>query len=279
VPRHRIAAIDADGTITPWAPDPDDRVTALAVSSATVYVGGDFTSIGGEARSAFAIFVDPAPTATALPLLTGTPHPGQTLSCSTGSWDGPPTSYAYRWLRDGAAIGDQTAATYVVADGDVGHDLACQVTAANVSGSATAMSVAVDVSALQDGGGLPQTPPPALPAPTPTPRPTPTPPAPPVTKPKAKTPKPATGKAKTSVTEKTAGKLSWKARSGKTVVLSGSSTFTKKGKRSITLTLNPAGRKLLAKQHRLKVTVTFTFTPKRGKAMTMHKVITFKSTG
>ena len=53
--RSGIAALDADsGDVDPdWDPNADDTVRALAVSAdgATVYVGGDFTNIGGEDRN------------------------------------------------------------------------------------------------------------------------------------------------------------------------------------------------------------------------------------
>jgi hypothetical protein len=53
--RNNIAALDAaTGAVTPWNPDADGQVSALVVSGGTVYVGGLFTSIGGEPRSRIA---------------------------------------------------------------------------------------------------------------------------------------------------------------------------------------------------------------------------------
>ncbi len=63
VTRNRIAAIDADGTITGWNPNANSGVLALAVSAdgSTVYAGGDFNvdwygspSIGGVDRNCIA---------------------------------------------------------------------------------------------------------------------------------------------------------------------------------------------------------------------------------
>ncbi|MGB0098934.1 MAG: hypothetical protein WBP61_01510, partial [Nocardioides sp.] len=44
-----------------------------------------------------------APTNLAPPQISGAPVAGRTLSCSTGSWDGSPASYAVSWRRDGLA--------------------------------------------------------------------------------------------------------------------------------------------------------------------------------
>jgi hypothetical protein len=82
------------------------------------------------------------------PVVSGTPAVGQTLQCAIGSWTGiPKLLYTQQWLRDGAAIAGATTATYVVQAGDVGHSLACQVTATNELGSASAISNAVAVPA------------------------------------------------------------------------------------------------------------------------------------
>jgi IPT/TIG domain len=58
--RHNIAAIDTDpasptyGQPTDWDPDADAAVSALALSGTTLYVGGGFTAIGGQARTGIA---------------------------------------------------------------------------------------------------------------------------------------------------------------------------------------------------------------------------------
>ena len=77
---------------------------------------------------------------TALPVLSGSAVDGRTLTCSTGAWDQAPSSYAYSWLRDGVVIAGATGASYVLADADVGHALACQVTASVGAISGTAVS-------------------------------------------------------------------------------------------------------------------------------------------
>jgi hypothetical protein len=92
----------------------------------------------------------PAPTAapacTGLPVVSGSALVGQSLSASTGSWSGSPTSYAYQWRRcdsSGGACGNvsgATAATYALSSGDLGFTLREAVTASNSGGSATAVS-------------------------------------------------------------------------------------------------------------------------------------------
>ncbi len=76
------------------------------------------------------------PVNTAAPTLSSNPAPapGQTLTCSTGTWSGNPSSFSYVWLRDGVAIAGETASTYVVQAADQGQALSCQVTASNGGG-------------------------------------------------------------------------------------------------------------------------------------------------
>jgi hypothetical protein len=84
-----------------------------------------------------------APANTVLPAITGTTAKGQTLSVSNGTWSGSPTSYAYQWKRDGAAISGATSATYVLVSGDVGTSTSCTVTASSTNGSASATATGV----------------------------------------------------------------------------------------------------------------------------------------
>ncbi|MGO9761414.1 MAG: hypothetical protein ACLP1Q_09185 [Solirubrobacteraceae bacterium] len=106
----------------------------------------------GKATSAATATVEPpAPTNTALPTVSGTAEEGQTLSASTGSWTGSPTSYAYQWQDCNTAgetctnISGATATTYKLAAGDVGHTLRVVVTASNAGGTTTASSAATAV--------------------------------------------------------------------------------------------------------------------------------------
>lgn len=86
------------------------------------------------------------PASIGAPQLSGTPSPGDTLFCSTGDWSNSPTSYSYKWLRNGIPIG-LTTSTYLVQSTDLGASIACRVTAFNSYGSNTATSNAVQIVA------------------------------------------------------------------------------------------------------------------------------------
>jgi hypothetical protein len=90
-------------------------------------------------------FQSQPPRNTAPPVVSGRPLLAQTLSCGPGTWSGDgPLSFAYQWLRDGGAITGTASSTYLTTPGDVGHRIACAVTAAHY-GSATATSGSISV--------------------------------------------------------------------------------------------------------------------------------------
>jgi hypothetical protein len=89
-----------------------------------------------------------APVNTALPVVSGTPLVGATLSCSSGSWTGSPSpSFTYAWLRDGIPIAGAGSSTYVAQGADAGHSISCEVFAKNAGGKKRAISASVVVSA------------------------------------------------------------------------------------------------------------------------------------
>lgn len=144
--RNRLAALDAtSAAATTWNPNASSTGTALAFAGSTLYAGGAWTTIGPTVARLpfFAGFHLDAPVNATAPAVTGSPAGGQTLSCTTGTWTNAPTGFAYAWLRDGSAIGGATSSTYVVVSGDLGHQLACRVTASNGEGSGIATSAVV----------------------------------------------------------------------------------------------------------------------------------------
>lgn len=97
------------------------------------------TPSGRRAASRAADAVLKLPVNSVAPAITGTKTQGQTLTCSSGTWSKSP-SYAYQWLRSGVVIDGATAATRVLAAGDVGALMSCTVKATNSGVSAVATS-------------------------------------------------------------------------------------------------------------------------------------------
>jgi hypothetical protein len=84
-----------------------------------------------------------APTNYSLPVVSGTTTVGQTLSSTTGGWNGYPSpTYAYQWVRGASNIANATSATYPLIDLDYNNTIKVIVIASNSAGNATANSVA-----------------------------------------------------------------------------------------------------------------------------------------
>jgi hypothetical protein len=89
-----------------------------------------------------------APTDTALPSVAGATTEGDTLTATSGTWEGSPTSYAYQWQDCNtsgtgcANVGGANATTYVLTAAAVGHTVRVVVTATNAGGSTGATSSA-----------------------------------------------------------------------------------------------------------------------------------------
>ncbi|MGO9971670.1 MAG: lactonase family protein [Solirubrobacteraceae bacterium] len=62
---------------------------------------------------------------------TGVSGTGATLKCDAGTWTGSPTTYDYRWSRNGVPITQATQPTYVIQKIDEGSTLTCAITASN----------------------------------------------------------------------------------------------------------------------------------------------------
>ena len=103
------------------------------------------------------------------PVITGTAQQGRTLSATTGTWDGDPTSFYYEWQdcdQNGQNCTDKgtDANTYALGTTDVGHTVQVIVTATNDSGQGQATSnlTAVVQAATSPA---PNSPPPTTPSP------------------------------------------------------------------------------------------------------------------
>jgi hypothetical protein len=87
-----------------------------------------------------------APTATAAPQIPSVAKQGTTLTATTGTWTGSPTSTTAQWEQCDATgasctpITGAVASTYTPAAADIGHTLRIAVSAANAGGATTATS-------------------------------------------------------------------------------------------------------------------------------------------
>ena len=103
------------------------------------------------------ITLNTIPNSTIAPVVFNSYHPGasnvgQTLSCTTGTWEGTlPITYTYQWRRANTIggygtptgnnnIASATSNTYVVVTDDLTRAISCTVTATNSAGSASANS-------------------------------------------------------------------------------------------------------------------------------------------
>ena len=146
IERHSFAELDGlSGAVTSWAPDPGPGTSAMDVDAGRLAIGGFFGSTRLSSQAFEAIFEAEA----GPPKLTRRPELelpeggtlGDQFTCRGGEWTGArPIALAYRWLRDGVAIAGATTSAYRTGDADAGHAVACEVTARNGLGSATARS-------------------------------------------------------------------------------------------------------------------------------------------
>lgn len=89
-----------------------------------------------------------APANISAPVVSGTPEPTETLSCTTGSWTGTGNTYAYQWRKNGVNVSGATSSTFSVPGTGYpnGTTVDCRVTATNTNGSSTATSNEVVIS-------------------------------------------------------------------------------------------------------------------------------------
>ena len=128
----------------------DDRYTHFTGEINEIVVtnelsSADRTSLNSYLGAKWAVSGFPSPPSnSAVPVITGTSRTGETLSVSTGSWTGTPTSYSYQWQRSltsGGSYSDIASATgntYVASEFDVGYFIKVSVSATNGNGTSSA---------------------------------------------------------------------------------------------------------------------------------------------
>jgi hypothetical protein len=138
-----------------------DMIDATTLEDNGLGLSWPYTMLpSGSTTISYDTMVTPAqtPANTTPPVISGTPAVGQTLTCSPGTWSGSqPITFTYQWLQDGSPIPGETNNTYVVQSGDQGQSIACQVTADNGIGTATATSAADIVPGVPTVSPLPPT--------------------------------------------------------------------------------------------------------------------------
>ena len=102
------------------------------------------TNGSGILSWATATLTPTAPTNVSVPTISGTPTVGQTLSSTSGTWNGyPAPTFAYQWVRGASTnISGATSSSYTLVDADYNNTIKCTVTATNSAGSASATSAA-----------------------------------------------------------------------------------------------------------------------------------------
>ena len=126
------------------------RVTASNSDGSTTAMSNATSQIGSNAD---------APLESAAPTVSGNAVVGQTLTATTGTWQGAqPISYQFAWqtcnvdVTSCAGTGKK-GNTYTVASSDVGKRVRVKVTAKNSAGSSSGLSDTTAVVASTSGGG------------------------------------------------------------------------------------------------------------------------------
>jgi len=112
-------------------------------------------NIAGEAEAtsnATAVVAGVIPANLVIPLVTGLPKTGETLSTTNGTWTGTePFTYTYQWkICTGASCTNQAApggtkSTFVIPAGNIGKTVKVEVKASNVAGEGKAESLTTTI--------------------------------------------------------------------------------------------------------------------------------------
>jgi hypothetical protein len=168
----RNGALIPGATSQTYVVTPADAGTPIQCLSTRLASGVGAGNQGGAVQASVPVVMAapvpagpyPAPPAN-LPNVTTTLLPGQSLAvgqdggaklnCTTGTWTGSPTSYSYQWYRAGVPLTTPGSATnqYTVTTADLltAAQFQCAVTATNIYGSVTKISVGGGETTSGDG--------------------------------------------------------------------------------------------------------------------------------
>jgi len=134
--------------------DAGKEISVVVTATRTAYTPASRTSASTDEIAAL-IFDDAVK-----PTLDGLEEVGNTLRVSPGDWIPTPTSFEYRWLRDGEAIDGATAATYTLVGDDAETVISAEVTGIKLGYEPTTMTT--DETEAIELGTLTATPAPTI---------------------------------------------------------------------------------------------------------------------
>lgn len=114
--------------------DPSMTINENMDNTATFSLISDFTRFEPPSST--------APVNLSAPVISGTPAVDQTLTATSGTWQGA-DSFTYQWASDGSPIAGITGNSYVLQAGDESAMITVTVTASNAKGSTPATSAPV----------------------------------------------------------------------------------------------------------------------------------------
>jgi hypothetical protein len=143
-PDGNACANISQATASTYAPTTADSGNTLR---STVRASNGNSSADTVASNPTAV-VAPAPVATSLPSISGSPIVGRTLSATPGTWNAA-VSFAFEWLRCSrggsgcAPVSGATSFTYLLTHADAGHKLEVRVSATSAGGGIAAAASAL----------------------------------------------------------------------------------------------------------------------------------------
>ena len=116
----------------------------LAAEGTAQIVASNPSPGGGTSAPVTAVIGPPAPAVIrARPRIAGPARLGAVLNCTPGTWSLPVAGFTFAWQRDGRPIAGATDQTHMVGRADLGHRLACLVTATRFGAAGSAVSPGV----------------------------------------------------------------------------------------------------------------------------------------